>query len=780
MPPEGAVCPGEWEDMKAQIMSWPIGSTDLNDFFCQLVDNIQEYNEVWMIVESQTDEDYVKSTLSNCGVPLTNVIFIRENVDSIWSRDYGPEYMRTPLQEAHITDAQYYWTRTNDDVIPYRIAMREEIPAHEARIDFEGGNFQSDGYGHCFYTDGVYEANSTMTPEQVDQVFRDYYNCKETTALQRLIGEGTGHIDMFAKLLSPTKWIVGQYPVGDPNYQVLEDNAALLASLTAYNGQPYEVIRIPMPPTTPTALALDYGDLLPRWDTSEGGPSLNLQEIWRTHTNSTIADALVLVPIYGKGTDEEALQIYSDAMPGHVIVGIDSEAIIPLGGAMHCVTMQVPEYPPYDGLAFHSIQDLSEVTGNGNGAIDPGETWEFNSVLWNHGSDTAGSVSARIVLNSSVSSRVIMLRDSSGYPDIQAGGIGASSRTYRFALDEAYPCGEPLIFDLIDVTSSLGEDPDQPRSLKLNVGSETVITRFWDDMESGSGGWTHGPISGATDLWHQQNNPGCFPAGSPTVDWAFNETSDCNYATGNRAGGNLTSQTISEITASSRFYFDYWRETDFCSRIFIVPAKDFFSVEASDNGFITKTTLLELSCKQPSHAQWLADGAYDLSSFAGKSIQIRFVFDSSDADGNRWRGIGIDDVLIEDRTYSCSAFTPPLPGEVPEGPDSPGEPVTIRKSGTNLIINWDMECNAGYSTDYAIYRGNLSSLSSGTWDHIPVVCTDTGHDLTETFDAGTDSYYFLVAPHDGIVEGSYGKKSDGEARPASSSACYPAGGGSCQ
>ncbi len=763
--------------MRAQQMSWPIGSSYLDDFFAQLVDGIQEHNEVWMVLRNQTERDYVEDALTIRGVPLTNIIFMFEERDAFWSRDYGPIYLRTPTGEASITDPMYYWTRAHDDVIPYRIGMREEIAVHEAHLSFEGGNFQSDGHGHCFFLDGIYDDNSNMTQEEIHQIFYDYFGCTEITPLQRMTGGVIEHIDMFAKLISPTKWLVGQYPEGDPNYQILEDNATLLSSLMAHNGEPFEVVRIPMPPTTPTTLTIDYSQTLPRYDETKMDSTILQDEVWRTHTNSTIADQIVLVPIFEHGTDEEALQIYRDEMPGYTIVGINSEAIIPLQGAMHCVTMEIPEYAPWEGLAFDSIQNLSEVVGNGNSAIDPGETWEFQVVLENRGTSAAASPSARVTLHSSSSPAVTMLKDHANYGDIPSGDTGASSTTYVLSLDESYSCAEPIVLNLVDTESSLGTNPDQLQCMSLNVGDETVITRFWDDMEFGPGGWTHGPIGLALDLWHQQVDPGCFPAASPTTQWVFVEDSDCNYSTGSIVAGHLTSDTI-PVSSDSRLYFDYFRETDPCAYRLELFAEDFFRIEVSDDAFSTSEILAEFSCMQPSHARWLSDGPYDLSSYSGSSIQVRFTFDSDTASGNLYRGIGIDDVLVEDRTYSCENYGVPLPGEVPNGLNAPGEMLMISKSGTDLVINWDIGCNATYSTDYAIYRGNISTLTSGSWDHTPVTCTDAGADLTETIAPDAGSYYYIVVPHDGIVEGNCGAGTPG-ARPNSSSACYPPGGGSC-
>jgi agmatine/peptidylarginine deiminase len=759
------------------IMSWPTTSPSLNTFFCQLVDNIQDYTEIWMVVNDQNEEDHVKDVLASAGVPLTNIIFMHIAHDAIWARDFGPFYMRSPLSERHMTDSWYYTSRPSDDVVPYRIAAQEGTPSHEAHLSYEGGNFQSDGHGNCFCTEEVYNDNSSMTDEQIRQIFREYLGCKRLTVLKQLIGEGTGHIDMSTKMLSPTKWLVGQYPFGDTNHQTLEDNASLLASLTAYNGQPYEVIRIPMPTTAAAERSPDTETLLPRWDETDTDESFDSRAVWRTHTNSSIADQLVLVPTFGKGTDAEALQIYEDAMPGYDIVGIDSEAIIPSGGAMHCVMMEVPEYHPYEGLAFQSVQNLSEINGNGNGIVEPGETWSFDAVLENRSAQLASSVSSRMTINASLLDRATMLQDSSSYEDIPGGGTSTSLSSYIFALAESYPCGEPLLLDLVDVNSSLGNDPDQPRSLTITVGDETVVTRFWDDMEAGSGGWDHGAYAGGRDYWHMETDPGCFEAQSPVTQWVFNKKQDCTYGGSKQTGGHLTSQSVSGISSSSKLSFGYWREVDSCPRT--VPGNmDLFRVEVSDDDFATSTTLLDLSCKNPSHAVWIDDEDDDLSAFAGSSIKVRFIFDSVTSSGNEWRGAGVDDVLIEDRDYFCQPYTPPLPAEVPVDQHAPGELLMIVKNGNDLSVTWDMDCNEIFA-DYAIYRGTIASLAAGVYDHLPVVCADEGHDRTETIEAGEDSYYFIVVSNNSDVEGSYGSGTAGE-RPSSSSECFPAGGGSCQ
>jgi agmatine deiminase len=62
----------------------------------------------------------------------------------------------------------------------------------------------------------------------------------------------------------------------------------------------------------------------------------------RTYTNSQMVSNVVVVPVYGLPSDEEALAVYRAALPGRLVVGIDANDIIVSGGAWHCVALEVP------------------------------------------------------------------------------------------------------------------------------------------------------------------------------------------------------------------------------------------------------------------------------------------------------------------------------------------------------------------------------------------------------------------------------------------------------
>jgi len=95
--------------------------------------------------------------------------------------------------------------------------------------------------------------------------------------------------------------------------------ATQLANETNGAGQPFQVVRMLMPPYS-------------------GG-------ITYTYINSFIANKKVYVPIYGFATDDSVLAQYADLLPGYEIIGFDCNQIIPANGAIHCIAMKVPALP---------------------------------------------------------------------------------------------------------------------------------------------------------------------------------------------------------------------------------------------------------------------------------------------------------------------------------------------------------------------------------------------------------------------------------------------------
>ncbi len=145
------------------------------------------------------------------------------------------------------------------------------------------------------------------------------FGAREVVFLEPLIGEPTGHVDMFMTFTSPHTAVVASIaPKIDPeNARILDQNAARLASVRI-DGRKIHVVRVPMPHH-------DDG-------------------IWRSHTNVVYLNGLLLVPTYPATDDEgakQAVATYQKLMPAWRVQPIDAEALATLGGALHCVTMNL-------------------------------------------------------------------------------------------------------------------------------------------------------------------------------------------------------------------------------------------------------------------------------------------------------------------------------------------------------------------------------------------------------------------------------------------------------
>jgi hypothetical protein len=156
-----------------------------------------------------------------------------------------------------------------------------------------------------------------------------------------------------------------------------------------------------------------------------------------------------------------------------------------------------------------------------------------------------------------------------------------------------------------------------------------------EDFEGATGGWV------ATGLWHQTANSACASPGysSPVNAFYYGQDAGCTYDTGAANSGTLTSPGIHGITAASTLTFDYFRQVESFSGDF-----DRTRVEVIHSGGATE--VFSLNASNPSQAAWVSSGALDLSAYAGESIQVRFVFETGDAQANGFTGWFIDDVVV--------------------------------------------------------------------------------------------------------------------------------------
>ncbi|MDD3050733.1 MAG: agmatine deiminase family protein [Candidatus Cloacimonetes bacterium] len=319
--PEGEeiVNPAEFGRTDGVFLAWAGWAHQLTADIAYAVS--QEY-QVYLLVPNLSVEILAYDYLLSQSVNMDNVSFIQVpglTGSSIWIRDYAPFFIKEDGNQA--IDDFVYGTYIGDDLISYDIAENFNLPIYSSSLMHHGGNHISDGNGMGFFSSNIYYHNPTLPRAEVNLEFQSFFGIDSLIVVDPMQGDGTGHIDMFCKLLSDTLFIVGEYDEftecfpGDR--ERLNEIADYFSGLTNLDGRRFAVERIPMPPYT-------YGG---------AAGTINY-----TYTNSLIINDLVLVPTYGFDLDEEALQIYQLLMPDHTIIGIDSAYIIEYWGAVHCVT----------------------------------------------------------------------------------------------------------------------------------------------------------------------------------------------------------------------------------------------------------------------------------------------------------------------------------------------------------------------------------------------------------------------------------------------------------
>ncbi|MDD5092497.1 MAG: agmatine deiminase family protein, partial [Candidatus Wallbacteria bacterium] len=318
--PEGITyAPAEFDPAAAMIIAWEGYSTLQKQF----VKFVAETDKVLVACDGTSTINSAKSTLTGYGVNMANVEFLSTPLDSVWIRDYGPWWTYTQSGNREVIDLDYNRPRPNDDKFPENFAKARNLTNHKCGLILAGGNLILDGHGVAIMTTIVFDASEGGDPDlsvaELEKYMKDYFGVKKVILLKPMNNDGTGHVDMYCKLLTEDTFIVGEYKDAQSgatgNYQILNENAAKLAGETNGLGKPFKVVRIPMPTGSSSWSYTTY-----------------------SYTNSLIFNKKVLVPVYGFDDEEQALSIYREILPGYDVMGFDCNSIITANGAIHCIT----------------------------------------------------------------------------------------------------------------------------------------------------------------------------------------------------------------------------------------------------------------------------------------------------------------------------------------------------------------------------------------------------------------------------------------------------------
>jgi agmatine deiminase len=325
----------EWAPQKAIWTAWPADPGEWNGDLetprrdvAAMVHALSASNSVRLLVNGAEAESSARAAVGGAAdlVPL--------RYGDVWLRDTGPIFARGAAGAVALRFKTNSWggkyDLPDDANVGDDIAELAEVPVRRFDFVLEGGAIDHDGDGTILTTrQTLLNANRNGWSEaHAEAALREAFNARKIIWLDEgLKNDHTdGHIDNIARFVAPGR-VVCQAPAGseDPNARSLDDIARVLDKAIDAAGRRLDVIRIPGVGLYRNAL----GETVPA-----------------SHMNFVIANGVVVVPVYGTSTQEQALAELRGVFPNRAVVGINSRGLLGCGtaggGSFHCITQQEP------------------------------------------------------------------------------------------------------------------------------------------------------------------------------------------------------------------------------------------------------------------------------------------------------------------------------------------------------------------------------------------------------------------------------------------------------
>jgi len=316
--------PAQWEATESVLLSWPVVYPPVWPMHAQMAEAISAVARCEICVPTALWGQAVYVYLARRGrARLENVRLLVLPTNDIWIRDYGPivgrssDGQRVALSATYAVLPQY--PQSDDDGMAAHYAAHRSLKLQPLPLYTEGGNLWTDGRGTLLMSEQIFYSNPYHGRDSLLKVLHQHIAFDKLILTPRLTLEETGHIDLLVKLAAPDVALLSA-PTWTSS-EALRKARRTLERASNAQGQPYTLLELPTPP------------LKLNWLT---------YSLRRHYTNALTVNGRVLVPVYRLPTDEQALRIYEQAMPNHEIIPIDSAIGANGGGAVHCMTKEIP------------------------------------------------------------------------------------------------------------------------------------------------------------------------------------------------------------------------------------------------------------------------------------------------------------------------------------------------------------------------------------------------------------------------------------------------------
>ena len=325
--------PAEWARHRRCWMAWPHSPVAFGDrleraqeIYAEIAQAIRRFEPVTMI----TRPDQVARVSLACGQGISIMPLAH---DDSWARDTGPTFVLG--EDAALAGVNWTFNgwggmqpdHAEDQQMAARIADHLGVPGLNSPLTTEGGAIHVDGVGTALICRPSLldpNRNPNWNEAQVEAELAKHLGVTNVIWLPNahLDDETAGHIDNLATFVAPGKVLTLECDdPKDANYDLLQENLAVLQASSDAAGNALEVVTISAPDP-------GYRD---------DGRRLTLSYI-----NFYLANDGVVMPGFNDAADGAAFKTLQELFPEREIVQIQVRDLIYGGGGIHCITQQQP------------------------------------------------------------------------------------------------------------------------------------------------------------------------------------------------------------------------------------------------------------------------------------------------------------------------------------------------------------------------------------------------------------------------------------------------------
>ncbi|MDP7010046.1 MAG: agmatine deiminase family protein [Verrucomicrobiota bacterium] len=332
--------PAEWEPHAGTWLTWPRREgisfpgiyNHIEPVFAAIIHVLSQAEGVFINVCDSRMEKTAREILKQHDALNENVDFFHHPSDEPWCRDHGPIFVRNESTRA-VIDWDYnawgnkYSPYENDNQIPTRIASARGLERLTPGMVLEGGSIEVNGQGTLLTTESCLlnpNRNPNLTKEDIEQRLREYLGVTNILWLGNgIAGDDTdGHIDDLTRFVNEHTVVTAvEKDESDKNHQPLLDNLQRLQNMQTQDGQPLNIVEIPMP-----GPVVFQGERLPA-----------------SYVNFYVGNEVVLMPSFRHENDPRAKAILQGCFPTREVIDIDSTNLAWGLGSFHCLTQQEPD-----------------------------------------------------------------------------------------------------------------------------------------------------------------------------------------------------------------------------------------------------------------------------------------------------------------------------------------------------------------------------------------------------------------------------------------------------